>query len=1409
SDPSESNPIILPTTSGEYAVTVTNPVTGCTSSKTFNITAPEEIGLNITGDPNLCFGETRLFEANGRGDLTYSWINASGQVVSNQSSYNFNLDESNDFTLQVTNAFGCEESSTLNVVVSENPDAIINAISDDVVICFGEEVSLNPDANPNFDYTWSGVDIIDENAINPTFIPTTSDRYDVTVTNPLTRCQSSKNFVVTAPEEIGLEVTGDPNICFGETRLFAASGSGNLSYSWMNASGLEVSDQSEYNFDLEESGDYRLVVTNSFGCQESANLNIVVNENPDDIINGISDDVVVCFGEQISLNPDANPDFEYTWNGVDIIDENAINPTFIPTSSDRYDVTVTIPATGCASSKNFIITAPEEIGLEVTGDPNICIGETRLFEASGTGNLSYSWMHASGQEVSNQSNYNFDLEVSGDYTVIATNNFGCQETGNLNIVVNEVPDAIINAISEDVIVCFGEQIALNPDADPDYEYTWTGEDIIDPNAINPTFFPTISDRYDVTVTIPSTGCQSSKNFVVTAPEEIDLNVTGDPNICFGDTRRFEASGTGDLSYSWINTLGQEVSNQFGYNFVLEESEDFIVIATNSYGCQETANLNVVVNENPDAIVNAISGDVIVCFGEQVSLNTDANPNFEYQWTGSDIINENAINPTFFPTITDRYDVTVTNPSTGCQSTKNFVVTAPEEIGLGVNGDPNICFGNTRFFEATGNGFLTYSWNDSNGQELSDASFINYDLNIDNDLTIVATNNFGCQESAMIAVRINDNPDNAIALVETEHIVCRDSRVALNSNGDPSFAYNWVGNEIIDPAGINPVIAPQVSGNYAVTITNPSTGCESTQIVRVTVPEDIELEVAGDRSLCHLEDGFFEASGTGVVLHRWISQDGAILSNSPVLNYDLNISNNITVEVANEFGCEETTILEVNVADRIDAVDNIPDSILVCENVPTSLSTNTNDQFQYLWSPSVYIDDNTSSAPIFSAIATTTYSVEIVDPVSGCMEMKNIKAVVPEAIDLQLSDDVTTCGDQNIQLTATSTIGETFSWVSETGASLGTTSTIQVNPRESNLYILEIADQFGCILVDSVRVNYTGIDARIEADAIETCDDEVQLMLSNVPVADQNAYTWGPEEAILSGANSSNPIVINDTNDPITFTVTITNEHRCIVVDQVVLRNRFDLDNLNVDGINACAEVGVQLNPDFNPAYDYTWSPAAMLDNPNTPNPTFIPTESQDFSVTITDDDGCSTIREVSVATVDLDEMVDISITNDTLLSGQTVQLEVTFDPDFTYQWIPPAGLDNSTINNPIASPTETTNYSVMVQNSQGCIATETVTLTVLSSECEEPYIFFPNAFTPNGDGINDVLRVRGNAITEVRYIIYDRWGEKMFEGNSVDDEWDGTYKGRKLPPDVFGYYLEAKCIFGGEFKKQGNVTILD
>jgi gliding motility-associated-like protein len=196
-----------------------------------------------------------------------------------------------------------------------------------------------------------------------------------------------------------------------------------------------------------------------------------------------------------------------------------------------------------------------------------------------------------------------------------------------------------------------------------------------------------------------------------------------------------------------------------------------------------------------------------------------------------------------------------------------------------------------------------------------------------------------------------------------------------------------------------------------------------------------------------------------------------------------------------------------------------------------------------------------------------------------------------------------------------------------------------------------------------------------------------------------------------------------------------------------------------------------------------------------------------YRVSITSASGCSLELTARVNVSSLAAGIDALADPPTILPGSSSQLELISDCDTcSIIWSPQETLDAPDIANTLASPTTSTTYSVE-QIDGPCSDTALVTVEVLAA-CEPPYIYIPNAFSPNGDNLNDQFRILGSVIEEIHVRIYNRWGEKVFESKELDRWWDGTLKGKKVMPDVYGYIVEVGCFGGEKYLSKGNVTVL-
>ncbi len=292
------------------------------------------------------------------------------------------------------------------------------------------------------------------------------------------------------------------------------------------------------------------------------------------------------------------------------------------------------------------------------------------------------------------------------------------------------------------------------------------------------------------------------------------------------------------------------------------------------------------------------------------------------------------------------------------------------------------------------------------------------------------------------------------------------------------------------------------------------------------------------------------------------------------------------------------------------------------------------------------------------------------------------------------------------------------------------------------------------------------------------------------------------------SNLQQPTFVVNESGNYALRLTVQAENGC----EAELEKEFQINLLEANlsaTLVICRGDSIALNPNFNPNYQYEWLPINGLNNNLLPNPVVSPDSNTLYHVLITDaEDFCEIERSVLVRIAESIKNVEISSFADTIFGSGTVQLFTVFDSTYYYNWQPAIHLNANNIYNPIATIKETTTYEVNVQNQEGCEKIAFRTIVVINLACEEPYVFIPTAFTPNNDGFNDTFRARGNNFDQVYLAVFNRWGQRVFETHSIDEGWNGTFNGEQLPPDVYGYYTEIRCLDGSTFVKKGNCTLI-
>jgi len=211
-----------------------------------------------------------------------------------------------------------------------------------------------------------------------------------------------------------------------------------------------------------------------------------------------------------------------------------------------------------------------------------------------------------------------------------------------------------------------------------------------------------------------------------------------------------------------------------------------------------------------------------------------------------------------------------------------------------------------------------------------------------------------------------------------------------------------------------------------------------------------------------------------------------------------------------------------------------------------------------------------------------------------------------------------------------------------------------------------------------------------------------------------------------------------------------------------------------------------------------------------PENTFVNLPAGDYTIVLTDALGCSEAVTVEVGQP-APLIVDAGADQTIKLGFETRLRAIPNDPGVSYQWSPPDALSCIDCPNPVASPLAPTPYTVTVVDQRGCSTMDSLLVDVL---LDRP-VYIPNAFSPNGDGLNDYFTLfSGPAAEQILSLrIFDRWGELIFEGENIplNEEsaaWDGTFRGQKLGSGVFVFVAEVAFVNGEIIQYTGDVSLL-
>ncbi len=1106
-----------------------------------------------------------------------------------------------------------------------------------------------------------------------------------------------------------------------------------------------------------------LIVTTDKGCIDTVIIPVPINLTPQ--INA-GWDQTICRGESTTLNPVGSG--SWSWSpGSSLNDSTLKNPIATPLTTTTYTATLT-SLNGCTNTDTvtvFVLNLPI---VDAGPDLILCNSQSGQINATASdpaGIQSISWNPSAGLSSTTILNPFANPVSTTTYTLTVTSNNGCTSVDSVTVYRNIIT---VNA-GQDQSICSGDSIQLNALSPNIVTYSWSPASSLDnPGISNPMAFPAVGTDYIVMVT-DSAGCAALDTVHINVNPAPPVDAGMDVAICIGSN--FGLNATGAQSYSWDPDPALSCTNCQSPTATPNATTTFYVTGTDVNGCSAKDSITITVNPLP---VVTVSPDDTICVGS--STNLSASGGVTYQWAPNSFLTcATCPNTGATPVNTITYTVTVTDAN-GCINTGTTTIYVNPLPTITVTPNSAICTGDSLQLFASGGS--QYQWAPAVG--LSNPNIANPKASppVTTTYTVTVTDANGCVNTATTTVTVN-----AILQVSItpDDDICYGNDIQLNASGGVS--YNWFpGSSLSCTNCPDPIASPLSTTTYTVLVTDAN-GCQNSDSVTITVDPLPNITTGPNDTICYGNSTQLLASGG--VSYSWTPPNGIQNPALPDPVASPTATTTYTVTGVDANGCSNTAqvTVTVNPLPNIDAGQNTA----ICIGYSTQL--NATGGVSYSWSPATGLSDPNIANPVANPSVTTVYTVTGTDA-NGCQNTDTIVVTVNSEPVITITPDVAICINDNVQLSASG--GTTYQWSPATGLNNPNIANPVASPTSTTTYTVLVTDAQGCQNTDSVTVTVNSLPVvTVVPDTAICIGDAAQLQASGGV-----SYMWSPPTG-LNNANIPNPLA-----SPLvttTYSVLVTDVNGCQNLGNVTVTVNMPADPNAEPDASICPGASVQLH-----AYNgvtYQWSPAAGLSCTNCPDPVASPGSDQTYTVTIVDANGCTNSDQV---TVSLYSIPVVSAGYDvTIYKGQSVQLNAM--GGVSYQWSPAMWLDNPNIQNPTSTPQDTITYVVLVTDEHGCQNTDSVTIFIIGL----PEARIPTAFSPNGDGLNDVFKIKWKRnFNLVSLMIFNRWGELVFETSDINEGWDGTFNGKKQPIGTYIYYIKAVDDKGFPYQSSGNLTLI-
>jgi gliding motility-associated-like protein len=1358
---------------GTYTCTIKDNK-GCTITSVITITQPAALAATTTQTNETCnggsTGTATVTPTGGTLAYTYAWTPSGGTGAT------ANGLAAGAYTCTITDSKSCSITSVVNIT----QPALLSATNTHVnELCHGGSTgsaTVTPTGGTGaYTYAWApsgGTAAMASGLVAGGYVCTITDNNGCTATSGLT---------ITEPSVITLGATSVAATCGnsdGSASVTAGGGTGAYTYSWTPVGGTGTTATGL------SAGTYTITVHDANNCLSSTTIAVSNSGGATASISASTN--VTCHGgsngSATVTSGGGTAPYTYSWSPT-----GGTAATASGLIAGTYNVSVK-DASGCQAIATVTITEPSAVTATATHSNESCNGGSNgtasVNASGGTGAYTYSWSPSGGA-----SSLASGLSA-GSYSCLITDTNGCPYTANVTITQ---PTAVAATSSTTNETCFGgtsgSATVVPAGGTGGYTYSWS------PSGGNSaTASGLTAGNYTCTIN-DANNCSGTVSVVITQPAQLVLTPSSVPASCGkpnGSASVTVAGGTGAYTYSWTPT-GGTASTASGLS-----AGTYTVTVQDASGCSANTTIPVTNSGGPTASPGVVTP--ITCFGScngtaSVTVTGGSAP-LTYSWNSGA-----AATPTVNGLCPGSHTCTVTDAN-GCITSTSMTITQPGPIVVNIpSSTPVSCNGGANgsaiATASGGSGALTYSWTPSGGNSAF-ASGLIAGL-----YTITVKDANGC--SAIDTVTIKQPTKLTLStagLAASCFGSCNGTLICIPAGGSAPYVFSW-------SSGCSAASCPNTcAGLYTIVVTD-SHGCSAKDTTSVQQPPPMKLTLFATAAHCNHADGKDSVSVSGGKPGYTYSWSPGAGSNTSV--YTNLVPGNYVVTVHDAGNCAAKDSLTVpNTPGETASIVGTVNTTCFGGNDGSAQATGIGGTapYAYSWSP------GTSTADTAKNIAAGTYVVTVTDA-HGCLAQATAIVSQPTQVVVTPMPAITLCIGQCSALTATGsggTPGYTYTWTSA-----GAPVTSPACPIVTTTYTVTSSDSKGCLsLPGTVLITVNPPLVLVKGKDTSLCPGATAQLTASATGGDGiYHYSWSPSTG-LSSTTVPNP----------TATPTATTTYNIVVTDNCgtppanasVVVTIYPVPSVVFSATDTagCVPLCVSFSALANPACanaNWSFGDGYSATGCGTQNHCYTSAGVFTPGIQIVDLHGCK-------ASLSIPNYIDVHPVPEAafVLAPQPttiVNSEIIFTDHSTaavnWSWsFGDLSGASSVVQNPRYTYPDTGCFTsvLVVQNTFGCRD------SAKHPVCIRPeFTFFaPNAFTPNGDGTNDFWFPQGLGIDPATYhlMMFDRWGNLMWETHTWGQGWDGRANGgdKIAQEDTYVWKCDLRDYLENQHKYTGICNLI-